>query len=310
MDSSLVRRGAAFAPGHVTGVFVPDLNASDPRGRGSRGVGLVLARGAVAEVEWRGDRGPGVRVRDRRGARLPITEEAVRRLSSEADGFVRVRVRHELPVGQGFSMSAAGTLAASLAVAHVLERPRQRAVEVAHLAELYGRGGLGGVSAILGGGLEVRSTPGIPPWGQVAHRSISRRVIVGTVGGPLPSPALLGDPRFLARVASRGAVELDRLGSRPGWDDLLAASERFTDSLGLAPRPLRGVVRDVRALGARAAQAMFGQSFFAYAPTPAVRTAILEYLGRKGLWWTETRLAGRGPRLLRASPATLREPSG
>src|SRR5271170_1771840 len=126
------RRAAAFAPGHVTGIFVPDLAAPDPRARGSRGLGVVLDTGARAVVTWRPAERARVQIRDERGRALPITEEAIRHLVRPGSGSVSVVIRHELPVGQGFGMSAAGTLAATLAVARLLSLPRQRAVEVAH----------------------------------------------------------------------------------------------------------------------------------------------------------------------------------
>src|SRR5208282_6564450 len=114
------RRAAAFAPGHVTGIFAPDLGSSDPRGRGSRGLGVVVESGARSEAIWQPEKRSRIQVRDERGGSLPITEEAVRHLVPAGSGSVSVLVRHELPVGQGFGMSAAGTLASSLAVAHLL----------------------------------------------------------------------------------------------------------------------------------------------------------------------------------------------
>jgi pantoate kinase len=278
MRSARVVRRSAFAPAHVTGIFLPDLEARDPRGRGSRGAGLVLDVGAAAEVEWDpgGDR--AVRAADSHGRPIPITEEAVTHLVGPAPGSVRIRVTHDLPVGQGFGMSAAGTLAASLALGAALGRPRRRSIEVAHLAELLGGGGLGGVPAILGGGIEVRTAPGVPPWGRIVHRPFTRPVVVGTVGGPMPSPGLLRDPRFLERIRRAASEDLADLGSGPAPDDLLAASERFTDRLRLAPRPLARTIDRLRERGARAAQAMFGRSFFAVPPDARTEASLLEFL--------------------------------
>jgi pantoate kinase len=213
---------------------------------------------------------------------------------------VEVEIRHDLPVGQGFSMSASGALAAALAVARVWGVPRQRAIEVAHLSDLFGGGGLGGVAAILGGGLEVRTRPGIPPWGHVTHRMIERPVLVGVVGPPIPSPRILGDSRVLDRIV-RAARDLDSLGPRPDFEDFFVASERFTDRAGLAPKRLRDVVRGVRRRGGRAAQAMFGESFFASVPNEATRTKVLEWLRRGTVRAVELDLDRHGARLARTS---------
>ena len=300
MRATEERRARSFAPGHVTGIFTPDLASHDPRGRGSRGVGLVLTSGARADVTWRPNAPTHVRVRGPAGERLPISEEAVRHLVPRGAGSVVVEVQAELPVGQGFGMSAAGTLASSLAVAHLLSVPRTRAVEVAHLAELLGGGGLGGVPAILGGGLEVRTTAGIPPWGKVSHVPFPYSIVVGVVGGPLPSPTLLRQDRFLARVA-RAARELDELETPPAPEAFLEASERFTDRLALAPPPLVAVIRALRRRGWWAAQAMFGRSFFAVPSSPRARSSGFEFLEENGLRALELGPSRSGARVLRGA---------
>ena len=185
-----VLEARAFAPGHVTGVFRPDASQRDPRARGSVGAGLVLELGVWGKARF----SPGARSRVRVVADcrtpLPISEEVARRLAPEASGTLTVRLTHELPIGQGFGMSAAGALATALAVGSLSGRPRSKAIDVAHLADLFGGGGLGGVAAILGGGLEVRTRPGgLPPFGHVTHRSFPPALLVGVIGRPISSPS-------------------------------------------------------------------------------------------------------------------------
>jgi len=194
-------------------------------------------------------------------------------------------------------MSAAGSLATGLAVAKLLGLSRSRAVEVAHLAELYGGGGLGGVAAILGGGIEVRTSPGIPPWGTVVHHPSPGSVLVGVAGPPIPSPDILGSPRWLGKIteAARG---LDELGSRPGLSDLMETSGQFAAQVGLASAPLRRVLRGLRAQGAQATQAMFGNSFLATFPEGQRRGRVVEWLEARGVAAVELGLDRRGARLV------------
>ncbi len=294
-------RSTAFAPGHVTGIFRPESEGRDPRARGSVGAGLVLELGASAIARWSPGPARSVRVRDASGGALPISETVVRRLVGDRRGRCVVLVRHDLPVGQGFGMSAAGSLAAGLAVAPLVGRSTQSARETAHLAELFGGGGLGGVAAILGGGLEVRDRPGVPPWGHVTHTASDRVVFVGTVTGPIPSPEILADARWLRRIRS-AALPLDRLGPRTEWDEFWAASEAFTDRVGLAPPSLRSLLRGLRRRGVPAAQAMFGGSFFADLGAGSTRARAVEFLTRAGARGAELRLAVRGARAGRRRP--------
>ncbi len=231
------------------------------------------------------------------GTPLPITEDAARRIGMRTRGHLLIRVRHELPVGQGFGMSAAGTLAASLATASLLGQPRQRAIEAAHLAELEGRGGLGGVAAILGGGLELRSRPGIPPWGRIRHLPLRATVWVGVVGPRIDTPDVLSNVRSLARIL-RAARPLDSLLAHPSLDAFGRESERFTDAAGLASPRLRRLLRALRGRDTWAAQAMFGTSFFVLARSPGARGRIAQVVEDHKVRAVEVPLARGGARPL------------
>ena len=292
----------AFAPAHVTGLFVPASSGRDPRGRGSVGAGIVLDAGVHAVAELRPARRASVVIGADRPGPLSISREAAARLLGPRPFALRVRLRHDLPVGQGFGTSAAGALATALAVARLLGRTRGDAIEVAHLADLFGGGGLGGVAAILGGGLEVRTRPGIPPRGRILHRPFPYPIFLGIAGRPLPSPRLLTDPVFLDRVRAAGSQALRRFGARPTATGFLAEAERFTDALGLAPPALVRLLAGLRSDGARAAQGMFGRSFFAVPKDVAARRAVLRRLARAGIGAVEFRAGARGGRLL-AGPA-------
>lgn len=301
-DRDEVQVGRAFAPAHVTGLFAPALGARDPRGRGSVGAGIVLDAGvtAVARYDPSGPRRATVRADGLPGP-LPISLEAARRLLPRDGGSLDVRLRHDLPIGQGFGSSAAGALATALSGAAATAAARSRAVEVAHLADLFGGGGLGGVAAILGGGLELRERAGLPPWGSVRHRGFLGKVILSVVGAPLPSARLLGRAAFLERVRSASeAAASDGLGGF-GPKEFLAASERFTDALGLAPRELRATIAALRRCGAWSAQAMLGRALFCVPRGPAARSAVFRELARRRLPAVELQAARRGARLLRGA---------
>jgi len=298
MTGSRVRRSRAFAPGHVTGVFRPDASARDPRGRGSVGAGIVLELGVWAEAELDPSSRSRVRVVGDGPGPWPISEEAARRMAVGRPGAITVRLHHDLPVGQGFGMSAAGALAAALAVGALSGRPRSDAVRVAHLADLFGGGGLGGVAAILGGGLEVRARPGIPPFGHIVHRPFRPALLVGVVGRPIPSPSVLGDRAALRRI-TRASAGWEALGQHPDAPRLFHLSERFTDRAGLASPAVERAVRALRRQGAWACQAMFGQSFFALPRSARGRRACLEWLQLEGVPAVELRAATSGARVSR-----------
>jgi len=296
--SAVRDRASAFAPGHVTGIFRPELGARDPRARGSVGAGLVLGAGVDAWAEWTAASRASAAVRSDVAGALPISRAVAEHLLAARPGRLVVRLFHALPIGQGFGSSAAGATATALAVGRLVGVGRDRAVATAHLAELFGGGGLGGVSAILGGGLEIRERPGVPPFGRVVHRKGPPRLLVGVVGGPIATRGVLSSPRWRTRIEA-ASHPFDALRERPSLEAFWSASERFTDGVGLAPRPLRDVVRGLRRRGVRAAQAMFGGSFFAEAPTASSRKAIYRWLAAGSVRAVELPPARTGARIRR-----------
>ncbi len=289
---------SAFAPAHVTGIFRPASRGRDPRERGSLGAGIVLELGVRATAELRPSDRPRRIVTSDLGRPLPISEDVARRLFSDRIGTLRVRLTHELPVGQGFGMSAAGAAATALAVAPLVGASRARAFEIAHLADLFGGGGLGGVAAIAGGGgLEFRERPGVPPWGRVRHRALEGTVLVGVVGRPIPSPRVLTSASALRRI-DRASGALDGLLRRPTSTGFFAASETFTDRAGLSPPSLTRLLRALRRRDAWAAQAMFGRTFFARPRSAGARTAVLDVLRRAGVPTLEVGASSGGARSL------------
>ncbi len=244
----------------------PDLLA-----QGSRGAGVVLDVGVTARATARraSQDGAGtLQIRERGdAARFPITQEALQSLQGLEDWVVEVDLQHDLPVAQGLNMSAAGSLAACLAVTELLDLPQRVAVEAAHRAEVRLHGGLGGVVSILEGGVEVRRKAGLPPHGVVERTPMAQGFFLGTLDRPLPSPPLLSDPEFLLRVRRAGERWLSELGPPPiRWEALLSVFEVFTDELGLAPLPLREPMLKLRQEGCRCAQTMLGNTLLAWAP--------------------------------------------
>ncbi len=285
----------AFAPGHVTAAFCPHAGARDPRARGSEGAGLVLELGVRARAQYRSGGPRRLRVTSDLGRPLPISTEVARRLLGERSGRLDLHLTHGLPVGQGFGTSAAGATATALAVGALFRVQRGQSLVTAHLADLFGGGGLGGVAAILGGGYELRRRAGLPPWGEVLHASFRPTILIGVVGDPIPSPSILGSPVWLRRIERARAVWAD-LGPRSAPEELFAAGERFTDRVGLASPHLRAVLRSARRHGAQAFQAMFGESFVALPRSPAHRRRLIDWLEAAGISTVEMSTDPRGAR--------------
>lgn len=226
---------SAFAPGHISGLFAVHDEPEDVLAKGSRGAGWSVDQGATATVTHAKS---ATRIRiDGIESVANVTRLALHKLSPKP---LDVDIRLDLPVGQGFGMSAAGSLAACLAAANLLELEPERALEAAHAAEVESGTGLGDAVAAWHGSGELRIRPGVPPHGHVVRVEPPRdvRFLFAIVGQPIPTPTIIRDPAWKARTRALGDAAVDRivaLGRPMAWQGILVESARFGRDLGLMP---------------------------------------------------------------------------
>lgn len=285
-------RAAAFSPGHVTGFFEIHDEAQELERRGSRGAGFALAHGAVSYVEVAPADSMEIRIAlDKEEQDAPVSREAVTLLLREAvrDGRVplnkdapkgqRARIRvavHtdlQLPVSQGFGMSAAGALSAALALAKCLRMGRSDAVRAAHVADASQRGGLGDVVGAAQGGFEIRTAAGLPPFGALRSFVGYGDAVLCVVGAPLTTKSVLTDPARRAAINAAGARCVDEMAKTPTLDQFLALSQRFARESGLLTPELDRAMHVASPHG-KASMSMLGHSVFAFGNGPRLAEAL------------------------------------
>lgn len=287
-----MRKAKAFCPGHITGFF-EICPAKDLLSTGSRGAGLCLTRGATSEVEIHDSRRQSIQVLlNGKASRAEVTKEALRILLRNGMQEVSVSTKLDLPVGQGFGMSAAGALSASLAACSLLGEGRQRAFEAAHLAEVIRGGGLGDVSAIHRGGITVRQKPGLPPAGKVIRIDGQPEVVLCVVGRKMPTRSVLGDPRKRRAINASGSRRVEELLSDPTLERMMWLSSQFAIESGLASGKILDAISAASKLG-MASMSMLGNSIFAIGDTKELERVLSDF-GRT--YTCNVDLAG--PRLL------------
>jgi len=157
-------KGIAFAPGHVSAFFEPIYSGSDLDRSGSRGAGIALSLGAISQVTVEPAPQSTIAVQiNGKPSDAPVTKMALSYLLGDTPFAITVNTMLDLPVSQGFGMSAAGALSSTIALADLLNLPRENAVKAAHYAEILSHTGLGDVIASDFGGIEIRQQAGLPP---------------------------------------------------------------------------------------------------------------------------------------------------
>lgn len=260
----------AFCPGHLTCFFHP-VRSYDPLSAGSRGVGIKLSRGSSVTVEERSDQRIEITM-DGLPSEADITRLVLRMLAPEL-GF-DVTVDNELPVSQGFGMSAAGAIAAALCVCQITGKKRPEAFRAAHLAEIEGGGGLGDVSALMCEcHTPVRMIAGLPPLGKVAEHGEKMPLSLAVMGPSLNTGDILGDKDAMERISAAGAAATDRFISSPTVKNMFRLARRFSKAAGLETREISDALDSMRR--ENAAMCMLGNSIFSTAPSDVLK----EHLG-------------------------------
>ncbi len=243
--------GRAHVGGHVTLIFSIQDDAENILQQGSRGAGFSLDQGVVIEAIAKPGSGQLQIEGDAPSYELHhlVLEELAKFESSVNEFAWTIRHTCELPPSQGFGLSAAGSIACSLAIQRALqieeELARNRAIHIAHRVERRLSGGLGDVAALHAGGIELRLEPGCPQLpGELGgsgavlswHEDIPV-VIVWRKTSSQHTSNYIDDGEW--KLAIRAAGEHSLFGLREGvwdckrWNELLTKSAEFAERSGL-----------------------------------------------------------------------------
>jgi len=282
----------AFCPGHITGFF-QICETQDPLSTGSRGAGLCLSLGATSKIWVSDSQRQTIEVLiDGKKSRAEVTRTALRHLLGKDKLKIEVSTNLDLPQSQGFGMSAAGSLSASLALTDVLGMKRQEAFEAAHIAEILCRCGLGDVSAIHKGGVTIRKKPGLPPIGEVTRIDGTPEVVLAVVGKRLLTRSVLSDPMKRKAINEYGSKRVDELVADPTVSRMMELSASFAVESGLASKRVMEAMHAASKLGL-ASMSMLGSSVFAIGDKKGLATVLSDY----GEVWA-CKVDIKGPRMI------------
>lgn len=292
----MIKTRSAFCPGHVTAFFEICDQSDDPLKRGSRGAGLNLTLGARSAVtlDEPFDRSITIRI-DGVESQATTTKDSIAFLLGDRNARVEVDTALDLPVGQGFAMSAAGALSASLALCSLLDIPRQRAFEAAHIAEVKNRTGLGDIAGIYAGGAEMRIEPGMPPHGIVERMEASFPVVLAIVGAPIRTKDVLTDPAKRKKISEAGRKCVAEFAEHRTLEHMFALGMEFIEESELFSKEVLDamVVADEHGM---ATMAMLGNSLFCIGDTDE----LMEGLKRFGHVF-RCEIDQMGPRILESA---------
>ncbi|HJJ28683.1 MAG TPA: GHMP kinase [Methanocorpusculum sp.] len=256
----MAKSALAFAPGHISGYF-RRVDGRTARETGSLGAGVVTDKGVFVKMT---------------GAKIT----SVKINGQIADGWLiekvldgrtaQVEVTTELPIGAGFGMSAAGLLASFYAANELfsLGMTKEDILEATHAIEVESKTGLGDVAAEAGGGIVVRTEPGISG---VKMRMYPQTELYALSFGGIKTSDVITSPEKMQQVSAAFPEKLPA-----NVEEFMANALSFTKKSGLATPRIMKILDFCASRNIPASMTMLGEGVFTFGPKAK---AALEQFG-------------------------------
>jgi pantoate kinase len=266
-----MKETAAFAPCHITGFFQILDQPTNSLYAGSKGAGVSLSRGVKTIVKVRKTEKNSLQVKINGFA--SSSAEVSKRVADaflsrfkQMNNFETIVEHHvDVPTGAGFGTSGAAALGLALALNTVfgLGMSRIEAAQMAHVAEVECKTGLGTVIAEAFGGVEIRVKPGAPGIGEIKNVPIPKDYVMACLTfGPLSTKKFLKDEETRKRINEFGGKLVDKLIEEPNVTNLMNFSRQFAEHVGLMTERIRRTLRATDNANFVCSMTMFGEAVF------------------------------------------------
>ena len=247
--------GQAASSGHITLIFSVQDDATELINQGSRGIGLCIdSAQPTCQITVIGELGSGKIIEKSQDQSLSLQQTVIDTLSqlvpSVLDYNWQIQQSCGLPQQQGFGLSAAGALATALALQRALGVEEQvahsQSFHVAHLVERKLSGGLGDISALWAGGIDLRREPGCPRVSEKLggsgvvdgwHQDL-KMLVAWRDRTTRHTSSYIDDEGWKKRIRKSGEEQLSGLKTgdwdETRWAEILAASTAFATNSQLA----------------------------------------------------------------------------
>lgn len=259
----------AFSPGHVTGLFFMKDLAEDPLYRGSLGSGFSLKKGAFTTVSFNKNiTETAVSINRDKTVDAPVSKKVVELFYEWADlPYKPVEISHyiETPQGAGFGSSGSGALSLVFALNRLYNDPLSatKVSQIAHIAEVLCKTGLGTVMGETMGGFKVLVEPGAPGIGKTISIQYPKKLYaVFIVFGPYSTSKALSDPEIRNSIMESGLKYHTLIKENPVFDRFMEYSRAFAESTGIIPGSVRMVLDELDLRNIKSSMLMFGEGTF------------------------------------------------
>ena len=285
-----MREAKAFAPGHLTGLFQICIEGDDPLRWGARGSGISITRGVLTHVTAEASNRStyDIYINDELMIDAYVSENVLSKYQQLLHTPMNIIIKHAIdtPLTAGFGSSGGGALSLSFILNEVLETGLTRidAAQIAHVAEIECKTGLGSVFAAYNGGFGVLYEPGAPGIGKgVLMDDTKDLAVVYVYYGPIHTKKALSNLDLINKINQLGGTYVDELYKELTPERFMHYSRSFTEHIGLVTKRIRALFDQMDELGITFTMANFGEVAFTiqYRENAEQAVKILQELGEE-----------------------------
>lgn len=223
---------------------------------GSVGIGCTVDKGVIVRIKSQSTTSIYF---NETPVQLPTITSVVNSLTKEP---VVVQIESELPLGYGFGISGAGTLACAFALNKLfkLGKNRLELTKIAHVAEIINRTGLGSVGTQITGGFLFKTSPGLPV--KAAKLPLLGKKVYAVVIDKLETPSILKDKKRLKKINQAADFALEKIRQLENFtlEDIIDIAYIFAKKSGfLTNSKTFSLIKNIIDSGGHATMAMLGE---------------------------------------------------
>jgi len=257
----------AFSPGHITGFY--DRPKPQPNNlllAGSIGAGFSIERGISTAVQIYESHQKSYRIsiNGKQTRDAEVSKWVIEKYLELVEEPVFISIEHDvgIPIGYGLGSSGAAALGLSYSLNSALRTRLTdiEAAQLAHIAEIECRTGLGTVIAEFVGGFEMRHSTGAPGVGKITSRALEGYKAVILCISPIATRKALAATR--SPISDLGTDMLYKLTKDQSPQEFMRLAATFANKLGLNGGRCRVPIEALAKAGYLASVALFGETVF------------------------------------------------
>jgi pantoate kinase len=253
-DKNNMKNISAYCPSSLSLIFksCPD---KDVYKAGSEGVGFTVDKGVIVTLK---EKNANAIYFNGNKIHFPTVLTSIELLT---DRKFEVDITSPLPLGFGFGISGASSLAANYSINDYLNLGKSNLEldKIAHYAEIMNKTGLGTVGTESTGGFILKTQPGIPVHGK--KYPLLKRKIFAVIIDKLETPSVLKDRKKISRVnrAATESINLILSLDNPSLSDFLDLSYNFVQKSGLLDYKVDQIIKSIKSAGGHASMSILGR---------------------------------------------------